>query len=170
MSQTRSEEHTLEQHRTVRVSRRIDAPPERIFDAWLEPASVKRWMGAPSASEVVSVAVDPSVGGTFSFVVHQDGANVAHTGAYLTLDRPTRLSFTWRVPRFSLETSVVTIDIARAGEGGESEVTLQHEGVLAELEARTEQGWSTILESVAVSVRTPDEATGAQEDGRPSIH
>src|SRR4051812_43444668 len=104
MNETRVAEHTLEEHRTVSVSRQVPAPPDRVFDVWLDATKVRTWMAAPSAGEVVSTSLDPVVGGAFSFVVREDGANVLHAGEFLAIDRPRHLSFTWRVPRVSLET------------------------------------------------------------------
>src|SRR4051794_23532665 len=124
MSDSRAAEHTMEQHRTVRASRRIRATPEQIYDAWLDPDRVKTWMSAVGADERVTVSLDPTIGGAFSFVVRRDGSNLVHGGESLTLERPRRLSFTWRVPRVSLETSLVTIALAAAGD--ETEVSLEH--------------------------------------------
>lgn len=148
MMETRATEHTLEEHRTVRVVRRVHAAPERIFDVWLDPTRVPEWMTARGdQDQMVSVAIEPRVGGSFSFVVKRDGMNLLHGGEYLAVDRPRRLSFTWRVPRVSLETSVVTIELSPVD--GETEMKLAHEGVFPELESLTEADWRSILDSVA---------------------
>lgn len=164
MNPMRLGEHTIEEHRTVRVSRRVSAPPERVFDAWLDPEKVRSWMVAPDAGEIVSVALDSKVSGSFSFVVRREGMTIAHNGEYLQLDRPRHLSFTWKMPRVSLETGVVTVDLVPLGE--ETEIALRHEGVFPEYEARTEQGWRSILESIATIVANPDEPIRAPEESR----
>jgi uncharacterized protein YndB with AHSA1/START domain len=132
---------------TVRVSRRFDAPPERLFDAWLDPQNSGRWLFATPAGQMVRVEIDARVGGQFVFTDRRDGEDIEHTGEYLEIDRPRRLAFNFRVPKFSNEPSLIRIDIAPAGTG--SELTLVHEGVFPEYAARTEEGWQGILEGLA---------------------
>ena len=134
---------------TVTVKRRFAAPPERVFDAWLDPKLVAEWMFGPNVrdEEVVRVAIDPRVGGTFSFVVRRQGQEIDHVGTYLEIDRPRRLAFTWAVGQRSADDTHVIITIAPLGAG--CELTLRHERVWADYEARTAQGWTSMLDAVA---------------------
>jgi len=129
-------------HLTLRVTRRIAAPPERVFDAWLDPAVAGRWLFATPTGRMVRVEIDARVGGRFVFT-RRDGEDVEHVGEYLEIDRPRRLAFTFAVPRFSAEETRVFIDIVPV-EGG-SELTLTQEGVLPEWGERTQEGWTKIL-------------------------
>ena len=112
---------------TVRVQRAYTHSPERVFDAWLDPALLGRWMFGPAIrdEEIVRLTVDPRVGGKFSFVVRRQGAEIDHVGEYLEIDRPTRLVFTWGTADNLPETSRVTIEIAPR-DGG-CELTLTHD-------------------------------------------
>jgi hypothetical protein len=53
---------------TARVTRRFRATPRRVFDAWLDPAQVRLWLGAAAQKEALGelarVELDPHVGGT----------------------------------------------------------------------------------------------------------
>jgi uncharacterized protein YndB with AHSA1/START domain len=131
----------------VRVSRHFDAPPERVFDAWLDPQNAGKWLFATPAGEMVRVEIDARVGGQFVFTDRREGEDIEHTGEYFEIDRPRRLAFNFRVPKFSNEPSLIRIDFAPAGTG--SELTLVHEGVLPEYAVRTEEGWKGILEGLA---------------------
>ena len=138
---------------TVRVTRHFDAAPERVFDAWLEPDQVAQWFGAPAMKmlgtpdEIVRIDVDARVGGKFAFVVRHQGEVIEHVGEYLELDRPRRLAFTWCVPRYSKETTVVRLELSAAAGG--TELTLVHERVAPEYQERTATGWSAILGAIA---------------------
>jgi uncharacterized protein YndB with AHSA1/START domain len=134
---------------TVTVKRRFAAPPERVFDAWLDSKLVAQWMFGPNLrdEEILRIAIDPRVGGLFSFVVRRQGQEIDHVGEYLEIDRPRRLAFTWAVGQRSPDDTHVFIDIAPLGAG--CELTLRHERVWADYEARTAQGWTSMLEAVA---------------------
>lgn len=143
----------------VRVTRRFDASPERVFDAWIDPAKVGTWMVAPSKAllptpdVMVACDLDPRVGGRFRFVVLRGGDEVAHTGEYLAFERPRRLAFTWAVPRYSAEVTVVRLGFAPLGTG--TELTLAHERVLPEHRPQTEAGWGRILDAIAGALGEP---------------
>jgi uncharacterized protein YndB with AHSA1/START domain len=50
----------------VRVSQRFDAPPERVFDAWLDPSIAAAWLFATAAHPAARVEIDARVGGAVS--------------------------------------------------------------------------------------------------------
>jgi uncharacterized protein YndB with AHSA1/START domain len=135
---------------TVRVSRDYAVPSERVFDAWLDPDSLARWMVGRDVrdEEVVHVQVDPRVGGAFSFLVRRDGQDVDHVGTYLEIDRPRRLVFTWHVPPDVDALSRVTIVVAPRVDGCTLTLTHEIDPRYAAYAARTEQGWTTILEAL----------------------
>ncbi len=131
----------------VRVQKRFEASPERVFDAWLDPLMVGRWMFGPAVrdEEVVRLDLAPRVGGSFSFVVRRQGDELDHIGEYLEIDRPRRLVFTWGIRQDSGDSSRVIVEVVPSGSG--SELTLVHEldPHWAEYAARTEAGWSHML-------------------------
>jgi len=131
---------------TVRVSRRFEVAPERVFDAWLDPRSAGKWLFATPEGQMVRVEIDARVGGAFSFIDRRNGEDIEHVGEYLEIERPRRLAFSFRVPMFSDEATPIRIDIAPAAFG--CELTLLHEGVFPEYAARTEEGWKGILEGL----------------------
>jgi uncharacterized protein YndB with AHSA1/START domain len=135
----------------VRVTRRYAASPERVFDAFLDPAKAGRFMFATPTGEMVRVEIDARVGGRYAFVDRRDGDDVAHTGEYLEIDRPRRLVFTFSAD--GSEADRVSIDIAPLESGG-CEVTLAHEmnPKWAEYADRSAQGWSGILDGLAEAV------------------
>jgi uncharacterized protein YndB with AHSA1/START domain len=136
-----------EQRATVRVVRRFDAPPLRVFQVWLDPRKARAWMAAlvPDA-EIVRVDINPRVGRAFKIVVRESGGEILHVGEFVEVARSRRLVFTWVVPGVSKETTLVSLDI-RAAWGG-TELTLTHERVLPTDAARAEATWERVFDSV----------------------
>jgi len=139
---------------TVRVQRRFKAEPERVFDAWLEPASARLWMFATPTGQMQRVDIDGRVGQHFTVIERRDGQDVEHVGTYVEVESPRRLAFDFKVPQFSNDSTRVSIDIAPKDAG--SELTLTHEGVLADYAERTAQGWKTMLDGLAEALGDDD--------------
>ena len=131
----------------VRVEKRFAQSPERVFDAFLDPARAKRFLFATRTGTMVKAEIDARPGGGFTFVDRRDGQDIEHVGTYLEIERPRRLVFDFAVPAFSAERTRVTVEIAPDGEG--SRLTLVHEGVLPDYAEKTRQGWDTILDGLA---------------------
>jgi uncharacterized protein YndB with AHSA1/START domain len=143
-----------EEKSAIKVSRRFGAPAERVFDAWLDSATARKWLYATDDGEIVRCDLDARVGGFWTIVRRgpspeppNEVIDMEHTGEYLEIDRPRRLAFTFGVPKFSPEKTTVSVDIVPTGDG--CELTLTNAGVPREWAERTEQGWRMILDNLA---------------------
>ncbi|HWA09586.1 MAG TPA: SRPBCC domain-containing protein [Opitutaceae bacterium] len=133
--------------RRIVVRRTFSAPAETVFDAWLDPAGVGRWLFATPTGKMARVEIDARVGGRFVLAEQRPDGLLEHVGVYREIVRPRRLAFDFTVPKFSSEATRVTIDFAPRGQG--CEITLTHEGVLPEYASATTAGWTGILEHLA---------------------
>jgi uncharacterized protein YndB with AHSA1/START domain len=125
------------------VRRRIAVPRERVFEAWLDSESLAHWM-RPGDSTHAIVTVDPRVGGGFRIVMEGSSHGcVEHTGEYLAIEPPSRLSFTWISKFTDQRPTVVTIEFHERGGG--TELVLTHRGLPPTEVEGHRKGWSDIL-------------------------
>jgi uncharacterized protein YndB with AHSA1/START domain len=134
----------------VRVSRDFAAPAERVFDAWVEPDMVSKWLFKTPSGTIVRADIDARAGGSYSIVDRREDGDVEHRGAYLEFDRPRRLVFTVQVPKYSEEVDCVVIDIVPTSTG--CNLVLTHE-LAPEWVDQTQQGWATLLDALAQVLR-----------------
>ena len=137
----------------AKVTHRFRASPERVFDAFLDPVLARRWQAAwlrrnGESGNMTEVALDPRVGGKLMLMDGRHGAGSRHWGEFLSLDRPSKISFSWMADEADADDpSVVSMIIEPEPDGPGSVVTLyntldaQWEGWLAE----TERGWISML-------------------------
>lgn len=132
----------------LRITRQYAAPAERVFDAWLQADSARRWLFATPTGEMVRAEIDPRVGGQWRFVERRPDGEALHRGTYVTIDRPRRLAFNFAVDEES-EGERVSIDIEPTDDG--CELTLVHamSAEWADYAQKTVDGWSAILEGLA---------------------
>jgi len=88
----------------------FDASPAEVFDAWLDPAFIRRWMFA--RDEIFEIKLDPRVGGRFSIVETSSEGQVDHFGEYRKIERPSLLVFTLSVPLHFSGSSLVKVEFA----------------------------------------------------------
>jgi uncharacterized protein YndB with AHSA1/START domain len=145
----------FESNANVRITRRFSTSPEQVFDAWLDPVMIGKWMFGPAyperEEEVVRISLDPRVGGSFSFVVRRQGQEIDHVGKYLEIDRPHRLVFTWGVANVG-DSSRVIIDIIPLEKW--CELTLTHElhPNWVDFASRAEASWTKMLDVLAATL------------------
>src|SRR3954469_15841932 len=130
----------------VEVERLIEASPEQVYDSWLDPDHAGRWLFRTADWILERCEIDPRVGGSFTIVERRGSDLAEHFGEYVQIDRPRRLAFDFWTS-FSDERTRVAVTIVAEGDG--ALLTLRHEGVWAEFEDRTRQGWTMILEGMA---------------------
>lgn len=134
------------------VTRQFTASAERVFDAFLNPAKAGRFMFATATGTMVRVEIDARVGGAYAFVDRRDGEDVEHVGRYLEIDRPRRLVFTLQVAKYSNDVSTVTIEITPRGFGCELRLTQTVDARFADMLARIQEGWGSILDHAATVI------------------
>lgn len=135
----------------VRVTKKINASVERVFDAWTDPKIIAQWMRGPSKEdEIVGIKSDAKKGGSFSFRVRRRGKEMNHLGDYVTFDRPKHLEFSWDVDKKSEPPLIVSVHILPMGTG--SELRLTHDGIPAEYRAIAQEGWTKIVDAIAAAL------------------
>lgn len=127
----------------LEVRHRYAHPPERVFDAWTDAEGMRAWM-RPGPTTDVRTRLDVRVGGSFMIAMIFGDNTIEHTGEYIVVDRPRRITFTWMAAHLDTPTTV-TIDFNPV-DGG-TEVVLVHEGLPSEESVTSHtDGWGTILD------------------------
>ncbi len=128
----------------LRLSRRLEHAPARVFEALTRADIYGRWMG-PEGSTTTIDRLEPEVGGSLALLVDiPEGPTVRITGTYREVEPPNRLSHTWLVEGDPAET-VVTFELSASGPGTLLELT--HEGFTdAADREQNEGGWSHQLD------------------------
>lgn len=148
---------TPEAHSPVRIVRRFPAKPERVFDAWIVPDQMRRWMFVSSTNEIRKIESEPRVGGRFSILEQNGKEEIDHFGEYRAIDRPSRLVFTLTVPRHFEGTSEVTIEIQPDAAADGCVMTFGQTGVRKEI---TEGSWLDMFETLTAVLETSAELRG----------
>ncbi len=138
---------------TLNISRTINAPAEKLFNAWLDPAMLSRFMMPGENMSEAEVENDPREGGTFRILMKAQDAEIPHSGKYLKIDPYSQIVFTWE-SKHSIDGSTVTLDFVPEGEG--TRIDLHQVKFFSEGQRDGHvKGWTVILnmlEKVAVPV------------------
>jgi uncharacterized protein YndB with AHSA1/START domain len=131
------------------VTRRFNATPEQVFDAWLDPAVAGKWLFATPGGEMTRVEIDARVGGRFAIVERRGDTEAYHGGEYVALVRPKFLAFRFAVNPELSEAAMVKIDIVTVDGGCEVTLVQAMERKFAEYVDRSKAGWEKLLEQLA---------------------
>jgi uncharacterized protein YndB with AHSA1/START domain len=129
---------------SVRVNRLLHAPIDEVYAAWTDPTLMCRWLSPTGKAEV---EVDVRVGGSLRVVMLGDGMRIDHSGAYLVVEPPRRLIFTWNSPYTGNESSVVTVVLTPQGD--HTHLALSHDRLPLETVESHEGGWTSIVARLA---------------------
>jgi uncharacterized protein YndB with AHSA1/START domain len=139
---------SLDPNAVARVTHRFTAGAERVFAAWLDPATVARWLFVTSEDGLKQVNIDARVGGQFILVDRRGEIDAVMSGAYLEIDPPRRLVFTLFSPDYSPLTTKVSIDITPLEQGCELRLTAELGPDLAARRKDLEEGWREIFDTL----------------------
>ena len=128
----------------ARITRSFAAAPEILFDSWILPQRMRRWMFVGATNDIEKVTSDRRVGGQFSVLERSAAQIILHYGRYRLIDRPNRLVFTLSAPRHFPGVTCVTVDIAPRDDG--SLMTFIQTGVDRSV---TEASWRAMFDTLA---------------------
>ncbi len=141
------EEDMIDTDLSLKVTRRIAAPADRLFDAWLDPKMLMKFICPDHGMGVKSAETDPRVGGKYSIVMLGTSGEIPHWGEYKEITPHTRIIFTWE-SAYSIPGSTVTLSFDERD--GATDVMLLHERFLnEEMRDNHEKGWTSILAKLA---------------------
>jgi uncharacterized protein YndB with AHSA1/START domain len=133
---------------TLVVRKTIRATPERLFEAWTDPAQLRGWWG-PEGVNCIDAEVDLRVGGRYR-IGNQlpDGKILWIVGEFEAVERPHRLSYTWQIEGSAGASERVTVRFEPYGSA--TEVVVTHERIPDEtVRKQHEYGWRGCLEGLA---------------------
>ncbi|MCD7060366.1 SRPBCC family protein [Pelagibacterium xiamenense] len=141
---------------TAAVERRFPTmTPGAVFDAWVNPAKIRRWLQRNNEnigrdSEVTVVEVEPQEGGAYRFVDVADGEEGPCWGTYLTFERPSRLDFTFFIDEDEERDATSVVRIRLEPDGAGCRATLAHEmdAKYAEYIESTKKAWAGMLRAI----------------------
>jgi uncharacterized protein YndB with AHSA1/START domain len=136
---------------TVVVRRLLPVPRERVFAAWVDPASLARWM-LPGRTTRTIVETELRVGGKFRIVMRRATEDFEAWGEYLAIEPPSLLSFTWIAVNTDLQPSVVTVELFERDTG--TELVLTHRRLPPRMIESYSEGWTDIVEKLELVLTT----------------
>jgi len=132
------------------VTRDFVATPERVFDAWLDPARAARFLFATPDGEMVTCEIDARVGGNALIVERRPAGEARHRLRFEAIERPTRLVFLFAAdPAEEDVWTRVSIAITQTPTGCTLSLTHEMDPAWAAYEDQNRQGWTMILGSLA---------------------
>ncbi|WP_375592045.1 SRPBCC domain-containing protein [Chitiniphilus eburneus] len=131
----------------VRIVRRLDAPPQRVFEAWLDPQVARHWLFTSPISEHNITEIDARVGGAWRITDRREGVAYTGIGEYLEIAPPRRIVFTFAMPQFS--PAYDRIDVEIEPDGGASVLTVTQHGLPPDFNEATEAGWNLMFDTLA---------------------
>ncbi len=145
---TRTASKTADQ--VLRLERRFEAAPERVFDAFTKPEQLKQWWG-PEGFTTPKAKLDVRAGGAYAIDMKAPSGEIYRVrGTFRTVERPKRLVYTWAWQEGSYADlpTLVTLEFLAKGKGTLLRIT--HEGMTtAEMVDDHKGGWSSTLERLA---------------------
>lgn len=130
---------------TIEIHQRFSVPAEDVFDAWTQPALIKKWMYTGEFNNIIQVIINLETGGEFSVVKQaEEGYLRDYYGTYHEINRPHLLSFSLEAPDIYEGASNVIIHLNQTEDG--STMVFMQTGVDPSV---TEQLWRQMFEQLS---------------------
>ena len=143
------------------IRRTINAPIDRVYRAWTDPAALRQWFGPSDGHECVLAEADLRVGGAYRLAMKTpSGDEHRVSGVYREIDAGRKLVFSWIWASDPETETLVTVELRRLDEG--TELLLTHE-LFADADVRDLHlgGWTGCIDSFVRFTESPPEAGGA---------
>ena len=133
---------------SLEIKRSINAPRDRVYAAWTEPAQLKEWFG-PENVRTRNFTADARVGGKYRWdLINEEGEDMTISGEYRELIPGKKIVFTWKWDddeAWKNTSSVVTLELS--DRDGGTELRLIHEKLPSEESRdRHNEGWNSVID------------------------
>jgi uncharacterized protein YndB with AHSA1/START domain len=134
----------------LEIRRVINAPRDRVYAAWTDPAQLKQWFG-PENVQTRDLVADARVGGEFRWdLVNPEGEEMTIHGEFRELQPGKKVVFTWQWDDDEVwenHISVVTVELS--DRDGGTELRLIHEQLPNEQSRDGHNGgWNSALDKL----------------------
>jgi uncharacterized protein YndB with AHSA1/START domain len=136
---------------SLQIKRFINAPRDRVYAAWTDPAQLKQWFG-PENVQTRDLVADARVGGEFRWdIIDPDGDKMTVNGEFRELQPNRKIVFTWQWQddeTWEDHFSMVTVELS--DRDGGTELRLIHEKLPSEQSRDGHNGgWNSALDKLA---------------------
>ena len=133
------------------MSRVINAPRDRVFEAWTKPEQMTQWF-APKPFQLIVGKMDFRPGGRFSMAMRgPNGEDFPFTGTYREIVPPVKLSWTGEFPNGPADQMSTVISFEEEGQRTKLHVRQTFHLMTPEIEHATKgakQGWTMTLDQL----------------------
>lgn len=147
-------------HRTFRVERAYPVPPARVFAAFADPGTKRRWSAEGAGVAVEEFALDFRVGGfertRFRFV---GGAPVRNDTLFLDIVPDERIVFAYSLTAEEVRSSAALTTVELAADGGGTRLLLTEQVAFldgVDGTASRRRGWGGLLDRLGDAIGKGD--------------
>jgi len=134
---------------SLRVTRIIKAPQEKVYDAFIVPELRKQWWASKPGYSCTVCEIDARVGGDYRINMITAEGEFFAVGTFRELVRPEKQVFTWSWPTGEVKESLVTL-LFKAIDANTTELTILHEKLPStEYRDLHAEGWTGCMASLA---------------------
>lgn len=132
---------------SVQLSRFFGAAPEKVWQAWTDPAIVRLWFGSDPSGIVSHARLDVRPGGAFE-VSFNDSNGMAHTcsGIYAKVQVGAELAFSWQWKSEPQAESFVTVRLMADRPG--TRMYFEHSGLGHASQHDYTNGWQRTFDKL----------------------
>jgi uncharacterized protein YndB with AHSA1/START domain len=135
---------------SLEIKRFINAPRDRVYAAWTDPAQLRQWFG-PEKVQTRDLVADARIGGKFRWdLTNSEGEKMTMLGEYRELQPGRKIVFTWQWQDdedWEDHTSIVTVELDDADGGTELRLTHEQLPNEASRDGHT-GGWNSALDKL----------------------
>ena len=143
---------------TFRTSIDIEAPPERVFDHFVQPELLVRWMGDVARLQA-------SEGGVFSVDIN----GVLIRGHFVRIERPNLLEIAWgEAGNEAMPPGATRLRVTFEARGPVTRVELEHTGLVPSEAAKHTVGWPHFIERLGIAASGKDPGPDPWKSSPPS--
>ena len=155
-----------EKQKTISFERTVNVPLDTVWKAWTEPESFKKWWG-PKEYTCPDCTIDFTIGGKFlASMQGGDGNKIWSTGTYKEIISHRKIVVTdsfadskgnivpasdYKMPGEMALELLVTVTFEEVD--GKTTISLQHEGLAAEIADDCIKGWQSSFDKLESNVK-----------------